>query len=72
MNAEPDRVSVFRGAPATERIAARRLQLYDLGTKVGEDASTEWRGDIVPDFQHFQPDERKVAHAASVRRKKIA
>ena len=63
VNAEPNGMAVLGRAPAAEGIAAGRFQLDHLGAEVGEDAGAEWRGDIMADFQNFQPDQRQIAHA---------
>jgi hypothetical protein len=48
---------VDRGAPAAERIAARRLDLDHFGAEIGEDPGAERGGDVVADLEDFQPDQ---------------
>ena len=58
MNAEPNRIAVHGGTPATERIAARRLHLDHFRAEIGQNAGAEWGRDIVADFEDFQARQR--------------
>ena len=54
MNAEPDRVSIFRGTPPAKWIATWRLQLDHFSAQVGQDTGAERGRDIMSDFEDFK------------------